>query len=69
MTPAETKYGIKKDGQTGIDDLSWTAALFMTNKVWGTSQLNIDILMSGSHREFDVWVVSSCQRSTPGLNL
>jgi len=35
----------------------------------GTSQLNIDILMSGSHREFDVWVVSSCQRSTPGVKL
>ncbi len=24
--------------------------------------------MSGSHRDFDVWVVSSCQRSTTGLN-
>jgi len=31
-----------------------TAALFMTNKVRGTSQLNIDILMSGSHRDFDL---------------
>ncbi len=46
-----------------------TAALFMTNNVWDTSQLNIDILMSGSHSDFDVWVVSSCQQSTPGLNL
>jgi hypothetical protein len=35
-----------------------TAALFMTDKAWCTSQLNIDLLllMSGSHREFDVWV-------------
>jgi hypothetical protein len=24
--------------------------------------------ISGSHRDFDVWVVSSCQRSTTGLN-
>jgi hypothetical protein len=32
-----------------------TAALFVTNKVdGGTSQLNIDILMSGSHKDFDV---------------
>jgi hypothetical protein len=31
-----------------------TAALFMMDKIRGTSQLNIDILMYGSHREFDV---------------
>ncbi len=43
-----------------------TAALFMMNKIRGTSQLNIDILMYSSRREFDVWRVSSCQRSTNG---
>jgi hypothetical protein len=31
-----------------------TAALFIMNKIRGTSQLNIDILMYSSHREFDV---------------
>ncbi len=31
----------------------------MADKVWDTTQLNIDILMYGSHRDFDVWVVSS----------
>jgi hypothetical protein len=31
-----------------------TAALFMMNKIRVTSQLNIIILMYGSHMEFDV---------------
>jgi hypothetical protein len=35
----------------------------MTNKVWGTSQLNIDIFMSGSHR---IWCVSGEQ--LPAVN-
>ncbi len=41
-----------------------TAALFMTNKVWDTSQLNIDILMSGSTQGF--WCVSGEQ--LPAVN-
>jgi hypothetical protein len=64
-----TKKNIITEAYVGLMLFNETAALFMKNKVWGTSQLNIDILMSGSHREFDVWVMSSCQRSTPGLNL
>ncbi len=48
------------EAYVGLILFNETAALFMTNKVWDTSQLNIDILMSGSHREFDVRVVSSC---------
>ncbi len=40
----------------------------MTNKVWGTSQLNIDILMSGSHKEFDVWGVSTEPEQLPAVN-
>ncbi len=55
------------EAYVGLILFNETAALFMTNKVWDASQLNIDILISGSHRESDVWVVSSCQRSTPGL--
>jgi hypothetical protein len=31
-----------------------TAALFMMNMIRGTSQLNIDILIYSSRREFDV---------------
>ncbi len=43
------KGSIKKDGRTGIDPYTETAVLFMMNKIRGTSQLNIDILMYGSH--------------------
>ncbi len=38
----------------------------MTNMARGLSQLNIDILMSGSHRDFDVWLVSTEQ--LPAVN-
>jgi hypothetical protein len=46
----------KKDGQAGTDDLMNSSAIYDKQGLRHItdSQLNIAILMSGSHREFDV---------------
>ncbi len=42
------------EAYVGLILFNETAALFMMNKIRGTSQLNIDILMYSSRRESDV---------------
>jgi hypothetical protein len=50
----ETKINVLTEAYVGLILFNETAALFMMNKIRGTSQLNIDILMYSSRRESDV---------------